>query len=446
MTTKTDDVIDRMPSGRFVRNLALSLSGGALLTLIGAGVAHADDAATASAGTGAAGTGDATAVGNRSGTQATQGTAASTSGANIQIINQNAGVANVGVAVANTGGNVAVGNASSSTATAGQISNGGPLGLAVNNGNASNASDGGALIQTGDAYAIGNESSTTLNQRADAQAHGTLGGVLVLSQDALVVNAGLGVSNTGLNVAAGNVSGNPALGLAPNTAGLLQDAASNGGGLGGATNSGSASNDSNGKATISTGNASATGNKSWTTVNQVAGSGDGDGDAGGLTVLTQLGGALNVGAALANTGVNGAVGNASSGTALVAGPDGMGGPLPQRAVTDVDGVGFANNAGSATNVSDGTAWITTGDANAIGNDSRTNVMQDAHAEFGDQGVNIQTQLAPVVNVGLGVANTGVNGAVGNASTSDARTSQGARLNDGTLLGGGPPCSASPPTR
>ena len=57
MTTKTLDVIDRVPSGRFVRNLALSLSGGALLTLIGAGVAHADDAATASAGTGRGGHG-----------------------------------------------------------------------------------------------------------------------------------------------------------------------------------------------------------------------------------------------------------------------------------------------------------------------------------------------------------------------------------------------------
>ena len=284
------------------------------------------------------------------------------------------------------------------------------------------------MIQTGDAYTIGNESSTTLNQRADAQAHGTLGGVLVLSQDALVVNAGLGVSNTGLNVAVGNAAG----ALAPgngNNAGVLQNAENTSGGLGGATNSGSASNDSNGKATISTGNASATGNKSWTTVNQVAGSGDGDGDAGGLTVLTQLGGALNAGAALANTGVNGAVGNASLNAASVGDPNNL--ALPQNTEVDVDGIGFANNSASATNASDGTAWITTGDANAIGNDSRTNVMQDAHAEFGDQGVNIQTQLAPVINVGLGVANTGVNGAVGNLSQNSAAVAQDALGADGT---------------
>ena len=67
-------------------------------------------------------------MGNRSGTQATQGTAASTSGANIQIINQNAGVANVGVAVANTGGNVAIGNASNSTANTGQPRTAAPSG------------------------------------------------------------------------------------------------------------------------------------------------------------------------------------------------------------------------------------------------------------------------------------------------------------------------------
>ena len=54
MTNTTRDDLDRATSGRFVRNLALSLSGGALLTLIGATAAHADDAATASEGAGAA--------------------------------------------------------------------------------------------------------------------------------------------------------------------------------------------------------------------------------------------------------------------------------------------------------------------------------------------------------------------------------------------------------
>ncbi|MDQ2649037.1 MAG: hypothetical protein M3Z03_05745 [Actinomycetota bacterium] len=434
--SQNSDVIDRQPSGRFVRNLALSLSGGALLTLIGAGVAHADDAATASEGLGAAGTGDATAVGNRSGTQANQGTGASTGTGNIQIINQNAGVANVGVAVANTGGNIAVGNASVSGATADQTADGGVSGIGVNSGNASNASDGRAFIQTGDAYAIGNESTTTLDQRADGTAHGTLGGVLVLSQNAGVLNAGLAVSNTGLNGAVGNASGNPLnpLSVGPNTAGLLQEATSGSGG-GGANNSGSASNDTNGHATISTGNASSIGNKSDTKVSQIAGSGDGDPEDSGLSVITQLGGALNAGAGISNTGLNGAVGNASSSGAFVGGPAD---PLadPQTADADFSGVGFANNSGSATNASDGTAWITTGDANSVGNDSRTAIVQDAHAEFGDGGaVNIQTQLAPVVNVGLGVANTGVNGAVGNVSTSFSDVSQAADgdAEDGTAL-------------
>src|SRR5262249_38275513 len=42
LTTSTGDDMDRTTSGRFVRNLALSLSGGALLTLLGATAAHAD--------------------------------------------------------------------------------------------------------------------------------------------------------------------------------------------------------------------------------------------------------------------------------------------------------------------------------------------------------------------------------------------------------------------
>jgi hypothetical protein len=388
---------------------------------------------------GAAGTGDATAVGNRSGTQANQGGAASTSGSNLQIINQNAGVANVGVAVANTGGNVAVGNASNNLATANQTAGGGPLGIAVNNGNAANSSNGSAFIQTGAAYAMGNESNTTVDQRFDAQAHGTLGGVLVLSQNAGVANAGFAVSNTGINGAVGNASGrNPLYGSTPNTAGILQRANNNGDGPGGATNSGSATNDSNGKATIQTGNASSTGNRASTTVTQAAGSGAGDDpDAGGLTVITQLGGALNAGAALANTGVNGAVGNVSTNSASV-GRVLNGNPIPQDAQVDFDpGIGLANNSGSATNASDGTAWITTGDATATGNDSRTAIVQDATADFGDQGVNIQTQLAPVVNIGLAASNTGVNGAVGNASYNEATTDQriGVDMNDSTGLVG-----------
>ncbi|MDQ2649038.1 MAG: hypothetical protein M3Z03_05750 [Actinomycetota bacterium] len=428
MLKASGDVLDRTPSGRFVRNLALSISGGALLTLIGAGVAQANEAGTASGGQGAAGTGDANAVGNRSGTTATQGATVSTGTGNIQIINQNAGVANVGVAVANTGGNLAVGNVSNNDASTDQALGGGPLGLAMNNGSASNTSGGRALIQTGGADAIGNDSTTTLDQRAGALAHGTLGGVLVLSQDALVLNAGFGLANSGLNAAVGNASGQ--LGT-PNTAGLLQTA-SKIGGPGGVSNNGRAGNDTDGHATISTGNASSVGNRAHTKVSQIAGSG-GDGDDGGLDVITQLGGALNAGVAIGNTGVNGAVGNASTNVADVTGalPDG------QDVDVDVTGVGFGTNSGSATNAADGTAWITTGDATAIGSDARTAIVQDANAELGEGGVHVQTQLAPVLNVGLGIANTGVNGAVGNVSQSGAATSQAAFGRDGggaALLG------------
>ena len=124
MTNSTGDDMDRTTSGRFVRNLALSLSGGALLTLLGATAAHAQDGGDRGhrtpAGTGAAATGDATATGNQSNTNTTQTVTVSGNLGTIQVINQQANVTNVGAATANTGGNIAIGNSSDNDANGNQ--------------------------------------------------------------------------------------------------------------------------------------------------------------------------------------------------------------------------------------------------------------------------------------------------------------------------------------
>ncbi len=407
MTITTGDDLDRTTSGRFVRNLALSLSGGALLALLGASAAHAQDAAQAgtdSAGTGAAHSGDANAVGNQSGTNQTQTVTVSGNLGTIQVINQNANVSNTGVGVANTGGNIAIGNSSTNGATADQTANGG-TGGAVNNGQAANGSNGTASITTGNASAIGNSSNTSINQDAHGSAHGQLGGILVINQNANVINSGVALANSGGNLADGNNS--------KNTAGLLQTD-NTAGGL--SSNSGKATNDSDGKATINTGNASATGNKSDTSITQSA-SGSAGGSLGGLVIINQNAGVLNAGAAVANSGGNLAVGNNSTNTAGA--NQGIG--TPKAPVFNP--VGVASNNGEASNPSGGTAGINTGNASAVGNESATHVKQSANADVNGGGLTLVTQNSGVVNAGLAAANSGLNLADGNNSTNTAGIKQ-----------------------
>ena len=411
--------LDRVTSGRFVRNLALSLSGGALLTLLGASAAHAQDAADAttdSAGSGAAHSGDASAVGNQSGTNNTQTVTVSGNLGTIQVINQQANVNNTGAAVANTGGNIAIGNSSNNGADATQTAGSGG-GVASNNGQAANGSNGSATISTGNASAVGNQSSTNINQVAHGSAHGQLGGILVINQDATVTNSGVALANSGGNLARGNDS--------DNDAGLLQgtDVA---GGV--ASNNGKATNGSDGKATINSGNTTATGNKSDTQITQSA-SGSAGGELGGLVIIDQDAFVTNRGAAIANSGLNAAEGNTST----------NGAQLNQAIGTPVlpvfDPVGVASNNGEASNWSGGTAAVTTGDAGAVGNQSSTSVKQTANADIqGDGGLTLVTQNSDVLNEGLALANSGGNLAVGNASNNAPKTG-GAFVNQTAPSGG-----------
>jgi hypothetical protein len=412
LNSNLGDDLDRTTSGRFVRNLALSLSGGALLTLLGATAAHAQDSADAttdSAGTGAAHSGDANAVGNQSGTNNTQTVTVSGNLGTIQVINQQANVTNTGAAIANSGGNIAIGNSSDNGADATQTAGSGG-GVAANNGQAANGSNGSATISTGNASAMGNHSSTNINQEAHGSAHGQLGGILVINQDATVTNSGVALANSGGNFARGNDS--------DNDAGLLQgtDVA---GGV--ASNNGKATNDSDGKATISTGGASATGNKSDTQITQSA-SGSAGGELGGLVIIDQTSTVLNTGAAVANSGLNRAEGNTSNSAADV--DQAIGTPVNPV----FSPVGVASNNGEASNWSDGSANIATGAASAVGNDSSTTVTQHANADVqGDGGLTLVTQDSNVLNAGIALANSGGNLAVGNASDNGNPNAPGATV-------------------
>jgi hypothetical protein len=419
LTLSTADDLDRTTSGRFVRNLALSLSGGALVTLLGATAAQAQDAGSAgtdSAGTGAAQSGDANAVGNQSQTTETQTVTVSGNLGVIQVINQRAAVSNVGAAVANTGGNIAIGNSSNNTADANQTGTS-ALGPASNSGQAANGSNGTATISTGNASAVGNNSNTTIEQVAHGSAHGQLGGILVINQDAVVTNSGVALANSGGNFALGNDS--------DNTAGLLQDANS---AAGIAANDGKATNRSDGLATVNTGNASATGNKSDTQILQSA-TGSAGGALGGLVIIDQDAFVLNTGAAVANSGGNAAIGNTSENTANADQSVGdAGDPV-------IGPIGVASNNGEASNWSGGTAAVRTGDAGAVGNDSTTKITQNANADItGPGGGSLVSQSSGVVNAGFAVANSGGNLALGNDSFNDADVVQDVPSSGGTDVG------------
>jgi hypothetical protein len=415
---------DRAVSGRFARNLALSISGGALATLFGATAAHAQDVGAAQAestGTGTVGTGDATAVGNQSTTNTTQTITVSGNLGVIQVINQQANVSNIGSATANTGGNIAIGNQSNNTATGDQTAEGtGTDNGAANNGGALNESDGTASVTTGAASAIGNQSTTNVVQEAKGTAHGQLGGILVINQEANVINAGAALANTGGNGAVGNDS--------TNDSGLLQHASGVDGSL--ATNNGTAANNSNGKATINTGAASAIGNDSVTNVTQKA-SGDAGGDLGGLMIVNQDVNVLNAGGALANTGGNVGVGNTSDNEAHV----GLPGDPQHAGVVGLDDIGIASNNGEASNTSGGSASITTGAATAVGNKATTNVTQTATGKIiGGGGFGYVDQDSEVVNYGEAYANSGFNYAFGNTSDGYAETLQSADAQGFTDVG------------
>jgi LPXTG-motif cell wall-anchored protein len=149
-----------------------------------------------------------------------------------------------------------------------------------------------------------------------------------------------------------------------------------------ASNTASLTNNSDGHASITTGVGCGFGNISTTEVN---------GDADGTTLV------FNIGIGVGNSGLNAAVGNASANTIVDAQNARFteAGPGSLNVGDDV----VAANTVSSTNQSNGTADIHTGGATGFGNTSTTTTSGDSLT----------------VNLGLGLANTGLNVGVGNAS-------------------------------
>ncbi len=386
-------------------------------------------------------TGAAHATGNLSNTEIDQDIDPS----GLVINTQLAVVANVGVAAANTGGNTAIGNTANNLAVVAAPQNavaafgngvapqiiGGAI--ASNSANLSNSSDGTATVSTGSASASGNESSTLIHQDADGEIDGA--GAIINTQLGVVANVGQAAANTGSNNATGNISSATSTVDQPSTTAL----AGNTGpvivltGPIAATNQADVANASDGTANIHTGNASATGNRSGTDIDQDA---DGDVDGLGVVLNTQVGVVANVGAAQANTGGNIARGNVSTSSTTVTQNTGAG-SANTGPVTIVAPAILGSSSASINEASDGTASIRTGDARAVGNQSATELRQEADGDIDGFGLVIETQIAPVINAGNAAANSGGNNATGNIS-GNTRQGIGQVATSAALTAGGDP--------
>jgi len=304
---------------------------------VGVVAVNAADTSTKSSGTGSITTGAATANGNQSGTGVSQ-QAAGSGGGGLTVAAQDADVVNAGAGVANSGINAAVGNTSDNDATTNQAAVG--L-LAVNTANTSADSSGTALVHTGAATAAGNSSLTGVSQGVNG---GGGPGIVIAVQDADVLNAGLGVANSGFNAAIGNDSDTNAT-TNQLAIGLL------------AFNAANTSTNSSGTAGIITGAATATGNQSITGITQDVSAGPGV-----FVIALQGASEQNLGFAPANSGFNFLSPNTSSST-----------PNVLQVAIGLLAVNLANNSSSSS----GLAWIVTGSSTGVGNQSLSFTSQTA---------------------------------------------------------------------
>jgi hypothetical protein len=389
-------------------------------------------------------TGDATATGNTASTTASQIANATPGSAHgLALINQTAAALNRGSAAAVTGGNTAFGNASFNLANAVQgatSARGPPAPVATNMGNATNSSNGTAQIDTGAATATGSNSDTELSQEDDAPDKLPN----ITESSSTVINRGSANATTGANRAAGNSSSN----TATNSQGAS--------GGGPAVNTALADNYSNGNASITTGNADAAGNKATAidadvlnrgSANAITGGNRAAGNASGNTadnLQRATGGRVAFNTATVRNNSDGTA-TITTGNATALGNDAWsdgGGTIVNRGVaaaitgnndargnvsgnsafnTQFVGGGLATNLATAINKSTGTATVTTGAADALGNWATTNVDQDSSGSD-DPWVQID-QTVLVNNRGSALAVTGQNNATGNGSTNIADTLQ-----------------------
>ena len=116
---------------------------------------------------------------------------------------------------------------------------------------------------------------------------------------------------------------------------------------------------------------------------------------------------------MSNTGLNNGVGNASTNKAN---------STQDATATSTDGDAAAVNQGSASNNSNGSTSIITGNANAVGSQSTNKTVQVVDADNAD-GLVLADQTANTTNLGFGLANTGFNVGAANVSTNTANPTQ-----------------------
>jgi hypothetical protein len=290
-------------------------------------------------------------------------------------------IVNVGIGIAGSGGNFAV-EAAVVTPTA-------SVAMVIAQGETAGAGGSGptpAQINTGNSNATGNSGTTTVKQSIQ------LTGGDVASQLASVLNIGVGVANSGLNFALASVSSN------------------NGGGPKSVTFV------TMGGSSITAGPAHALGNRSTSTVFQivtVSASGNGS------LLVIQRAIIVNFGLGIANSGLNAAGGGA------------LNAALPNTASAEqLLMLLLDQGSGSSTpvllGVSGGSSGaIGTGRAGAIGNDTKTGILQRVEGSVTGDDMARAVQDAWVGNFGVGVANSGGNGA-GGLSGLDASSVGGAR--------------------
>ncbi len=311
----------------------------------------ATTAPTANAG---ATTGSSTAVGDQSTSSINQQVAASTTGNATVDILQIALVVNVGIAHSTSGDNAAGASAGGSALTA--------------------PGSAGANNTTGLAQATGDAAHTSIVQGAivtNGQAS---------NQTSTVLNIGIAISNTGLNITIATVGP---------SSGATADAAFAG---------------------VSTGNSSATGDRANSSINQTA-SGSASGSA--VVSIDQRAVVVNFGVAISNTGANFSLASLDEST-LTPEEQQIIAALLNSLVPILFGTQSAAPGSS-------TAIVSTGGASGVGNATTTTIAQSAQATASGSESATVAQTAQVANFGIALANSGFNASLAGSSTGGAQS-------------------------
>lgn len=336
---------------------------------IGAAMANSGDNALASGsgarGDGSIATGSAAAIGNSAETYVTQGAKAQAVSGETDEVRQRSATLQIGLSMANSGGNVI-----SATLTTG----------------------GPATARTGDAAAIGNLSSTAIDQVVSASGRGSA--AIRIEQRATVVNLGIAFAGTGDNQIGSDFSAALMRGDQDALEQLLELI------LPALFASADAVN-APGSGAISTGNATAIGNRSTTKVLQMA---VGEADSGSVDIRQDVT-VVNAGAASATTGTN-SIGAGADNRRSALAPEARGvvTQLTDFVRTMLAGIGrWASGSGSSSEF--GSRGIKT----AFGEYDIGIDQSVVASSIGGAGSAVTTrQLAAVINLAVARANSGGN--------------------------------------